>query len=1310
MHAFISYDSTDATTAPAIFADLSILNALYAADATVDWPIFHGDVDPAKHYAGPLTSAGVAFLFDEKTNANRDDYKDSQITPTVVLFKDGTLIQCYALDVLEKPEHCADVAESLGMHGVDDAVPLPGAGWELIHIDADAFTTLQALRDAYCTDEAEPTAAPDAEEAEPTAAPDAEEAVIEPDAEEAVIEPDAEVLEMYGDAVIRAPYNETDYVQDFTVTLGALSTSKNWKTQTMPLGAFVARLCQHREGDKDGPSFVLSDMVNGQRLKNAVKMCTAIGLDLDTGTPSAVVDAALKKLGCMAVRYTTHSHMKSKTEFKKDKLIKFAGDADVENDELIQRFLTEEMWDQSIVKTASYSATDHTDKGIVIIVEHAPMPKHRIVVPMPIPYEIAKEGKTQKDAVEKWAKVPAALAARLGLPFDRSCTDPSRLFYFPRHAKGKPFEASVFGGPLFDYRTLVLEDPLEKYAEEFKSGGSKSVTEEGKALGRWSVVHATGFQIADVIVDHAPDRERGSASQGITIECPFDEDHSNSGDRDDKACFAVNAQEGVSAIFTISCRHESCRNKTGLDMLGRMIKDGWFSREVIDDPKYTATVIEEDGSPAPKGEAVLPLTVSEVEKGIGDLSKTADGKTKPIDLDELEGFLDQIAAQPDESLRAKLYTAAEGGLKAKHKSMVAASRKKANARWKTQSKAEAEIIPEDADSKKILKALNATAPRPLVLPQNHFGHYSLMIVDGTPWITMRMEGMWQPICTVIALTGGIKKVDRHSEHAYRVEVRMANGKWISVDLDAGKVAQKYSGDILDKLGKAGMAVAPGMHDRVMGFIGAWQPDTIDVCHRPGARDGGFLLPTGETLLTDTPMELSSDVRLKGVQKAGSLDEYVDGLKPLFNLANAIPQQFCFFAGLAGNLTAFAEDASLLYSLEGTPGSSKSTSQSLAVGHWGNPKLGAGLFVRGNTTPGALETPFEIASGTAWCMDEVTGMPAAILQNFAYLTEGGEGRRRLKRNGDEQDHRKWTGQTVIISAEVGFAQRLEQESVALLGGVAARMLPIGTSEETRIPDEAYDQIKVAFSANFGLSGPAFIKAVDAEGYAKDPAKIHKRVADLIAKLPGTQGVLNVQRKRAARMVAYPWLAALIAQRAGLVPAEFDVAGLMIKMWAAALKSDMAPVDPAVTAVTKLCDTLISGKGANIVEYENRLDAHREAYAYFDAPAPEGHTGLVYVVRVNKLAELSGGTADKKAIMARLETLNLLARQKTKDGSRRTWNGFPGLGKDTQYIVVKASEIDATGGENPLGAMLKNAVALTSEYDMWATVAGENVSSE
>jgi energy-coupling factor transporter ATP-binding protein EcfA2 len=396
----------------------------------------------------------------------------------------------------------------------------------------------------------------------------------------------------YLDAEVRSPFNSEDYQRPIIVSLGAKTDSKQWKPITGPLYKFLGNLCEHKVGQKDGPAFVLGDMHPGQRLKAAVKSMYAIGLDIDVGTPASVVKAALDKLGCLAVCYSTHSHGKVETEFKRDKVRKFNSDADIDTELMRDFVLTDQNWDRGTAETVEFVREEHTDKGIVVVIAHDPMAKWRLVFPIDTPFVIAEEGNTQKDATDKWAKVIDSMAAKLGLPYDRACIDPSRWFYFPRHDKKRPFEIMIWGGPLFDWHTLELE---VLSAKESSKRRSKSVTPEGRELGRWAIKRAAGFQIVDVIEAYAPEKIRGTASQGVIIECPFDEDHSDAGNTNDKACLAINAGMGHSPIFTIMCHHESCRDKTAIDHVGKMVKEGWIPREALDAPQFQAEVIDPTG-------------------------------------------------------------------------------------------------------------------------------------------------------------------------------------------------------------------------------------------------------------------------------------------------------------------------------------------------------------------------------------------------------------------------------------------------------------------------------------------------------------------------------------------------------------------------------------------------------------------------------------------------------------------------------------------------------------------------------------------
>lgn len=396
----------------------------------------------------------------------------------------------------------------------------------------------------------------------------------------------------YGDALCLTPYNEADYSKEITISLGRNRFAEQWQPKTMPIGAFIALLSKHTVGGKDGMAFVPGDMAPGKRVKTAVKALYAGCLDIDTGTPTELIEAALLKLGCLAIRYSTHSAGIIQSNFKWDKFVKHAGNVEPTTD-LVRDFLASvERWDPSVVDEAEFVGTDHNENGVVVQVAHPPMPKHRILIPFEVAFDIGKEAKASShvEAMKKWAKVLEALARLLGVPFDTSCTDPSRLFYLPRHDKDRPFGASIVAGPLFDWRKLELNDPMEKLAAALTKGKGKSVTEEGRKLAGWCSKCAYGFQIADVIDAYAPDRIRHTNGGSYEIECPFDEDHSNPGDPGDRACFVRNAGEGPSEFFTISCRHETCRDKTFLDMLGKMLKDGWFEKSVLEDEQFNAII------------------------------------------------------------------------------------------------------------------------------------------------------------------------------------------------------------------------------------------------------------------------------------------------------------------------------------------------------------------------------------------------------------------------------------------------------------------------------------------------------------------------------------------------------------------------------------------------------------------------------------------------------------------------------------------------------------------------------------------------
>ncbi|MGH7486151.1 MAG: hypothetical protein ACREMY_11210, partial [bacterium] len=108
-----------------------------------------------------------------------------------------------------------------------------------------------------------------------------------------------------------------------------------------------------------------------------------------------------------------------------------------------------------------------------------------------------------------------------------------------------------------------------------------------------------------------------------------------------------------------------------------------------------------------------------------------------------------------------------------------------------------------------------------------------------------------------------------------------------------------------------------------------------------------------------------------------------------------------------------------------------------------------------------------------------------------------------------------------------------------------------------------------------------------------------------------------------------------------------------------------------------DQITALTGSSVVNINDREEGHREIVGYWGDiikdPDDKRVPCPVYVVRSDKLGELSGGFADAGALRKELETQGVLIR--SPDGKSRTWSGYPGLGKGVQYVVLRASEIDA-----------------------------------
>lgn len=427
------------------------------------------------------------------------------------------------------------------------------------------------------------------------------------------------------------------------LAFGRNSHEKKWNSQDLTLGDFVSLMTRHEEGEKDGKSFCQGEAIDGARTKTAMKNLCLLGGDIDTGMPLEEVADIVLRSGLTAILYTTHSHMTARTAISYDALVKWMKKSGRGEDEPtaedVKAYLMEvRHLDARVADTIHSLIVDQTAKGKQAIVEHAPMSKCRVVFPLAKPFDFAKEGKLHSDAIKKWAAKIRGVFAALGIEVDESCTDPSRLFYLPRHGKGKPFEIRVYAGELLDLDQVGGIERGSTARNAFIDAGERDagkdmgsekdpkrfIAPDGTDLLTFAKDRGDGFDLIAFFDTFCPEHIRRRDGSKLTVECPFDANHSNPGDVEDPGCFIISASPEENQTFVFRCRHNSCVEHGSTAMLAEAARAGWFAGADIYDDSFDLLPRESASDAA--NEAFLKLgpqsSTDDIEQVVGLIAAT----------------------------------------------------------------------------------------------------------------------------------------------------------------------------------------------------------------------------------------------------------------------------------------------------------------------------------------------------------------------------------------------------------------------------------------------------------------------------------------------------------------------------------------------------------------------------------------------------------------------------------------------------------------------------------------------------------------
>lgn len=370
--------------------------------------------------------------------------------------------------------------------------------------------------------------------------------------------------------------------------------------------------------DKAGASIVLGSSIGQARTKKAMDTMYALGLDIDAGYPLDAMLDKLEKLGLFCLVYTTHSHGRAGLQIKHDDVIRKLkikpSELTVEKVKEYLRLHSKNRYEDDFIDAVTIKQLKkQTKEGVVVDLGTPKLDKYRLIFPLAAPVKLIDLAGTQAEALALWeSKVMGLAVETLGVHVDVSCTDPSRLFYTPRHpatAGDDWYCAVVRGDPLrFEDVPVVKKSSYTSNRKSaalnpFELAGGAGDTDKppqcwapsGASLNDWHCKAKDRFQMADLLEDLCADRVRnvGGESQGhIHIECPFEGEHTSEGGT---ATMAVNALDSQNGFWTIFCHHDACQGRHKLEFLEEALRQNWFNEsELFGDTVYMRDGPDED--------------------------------------------------------------------------------------------------------------------------------------------------------------------------------------------------------------------------------------------------------------------------------------------------------------------------------------------------------------------------------------------------------------------------------------------------------------------------------------------------------------------------------------------------------------------------------------------------------------------------------------------------------------------------------------------------------------------------------------------
>ena len=410
---------------------------------------------------------------------------------------------------------------------------------------------------------------------------------------------------------------------------------------------------------------------------------------------------------------------------------------------------------------------------------------------------------------------------------------------------------------------------------------------------------------------------------------------------------------------------------------------------------------------------------------------------------------------------------------------------------------------------------------------------------------------------------------------------------------------------------------------------------------PGTEGKFFVCPSGQVIgaTSANPPELSVNARISAsVAVGGDLEGWKTAVAAACSAPNCEHWVIGAMAGFAAPLVALCGLDTCGINLSGMTSGGKTTAQRLAVSVWSRAALDRrdSLLQSARATANGIEAMASRSNGTVLALDELGHVHGKELGKIIYSLASGTGKARMTADAQMRQSHTWST-FVVLSAEKSLEEKVRGDGGEWAGGMAVRIPDIDITGVNRAVDHAVlEQIQLV-DRNFGHAGPAFIEAMIAKEYHRQPQDIRDGINQLARTIAGPGG--DGKHVRAAIPFAIMGTAGNLAKMFGLLPADLDVLRAVRWAWERFSNStDAVSLDPEQQATTNLRTWIAERWDSSIHPTERKTQDRtplRDALGWYDDDA-------VYIP-AHRIVEAAGGALKEVEIGRALDKQGFIAKR-------------------------------------------------------------------